>query len=79
MRNQQIRLEPSEYGVGLSIVPCTIDGLDAFIFRTDKSDLGEGDHPPIILEVTAAVRLLDALGLQDGDGVEIVVVDQKDR
>jgi riboflavin kinase, archaea type len=72
---ERIRLEPPEYGVGLSIVPCTIDRLDAFIVRTDKNDGGEGDHPPHILEVAAAVRLRDALGLENGDEVEIIVPD----
>src|SRR5580704_936800 len=28
---QRVRLEPPEYGVGMSIVQCTIQGLDAFI------------------------------------------------
>jgi riboflavin kinase, archaea type len=73
---QRVRLEPPEYGVGLSIVPCTIDRLEAFILRTDKNDRGEGDHPPTILEIVAAVRLRDALGLQDGDEVEIIAAGQ---
>ena len=73
---QVVRLEPPEYGVGLSIVPCTIQGLDAFILRTDKNDRGDGDHPPNILEVAAAVRLRGALHLKDGDQVEIIVADQ---
>ena len=71
-----IRLEPPEYGVGLSIVPCTVQGLEAFILRTDKNDRGEGDHPPLVLEVAATVRLRDALDLQDGDEVAIIVSDQ---
>jgi riboflavin kinase len=73
---ERIRLEPPEYGVGLSIVPCTIDRVDAFIVRTDKNDRGEGDHPPPILEVAAAVRQRDALGLENGDEVEVVIADQ---
>ena len=74
---EPVRLEPPEYGVGLSMVPCTIEGLDAFIVRTDKNDRGEGDHPPHVVEVAAAVRLRDALGLRDGDEVEIVVPDEE--
>jgi riboflavin kinase, archaea type len=73
---QRVRLEPPEYGVGLSIVACTIQGVDAFILRTDKNDRGEGHHPPNILEVAATVRLREALGLEDGDEVEIVVADE---
>jgi CTP-dependent riboflavin kinase len=74
--SQRVRLEPPEYGVGLSIVQCTIEGLEAFILRTDKNDSGEGDHPPNVLEVAANVRLRDALGVQDGDEVEIVVAEE---
>ena len=74
--NQRVRLEPPEYGVGMSIVPCTIDGIDAFVLRTDKNDRGEGDHSPNVVEIAAAVRLRDSLGLNDGDEVEIVVPDE---
>ena len=69
----RVRLEPPEYGVGLSIVPCRIGVIEGFILRTDKNDCGEGDHPPNILEIAAAVRLRDALGLCDGDQVEVQV------
>ena len=68
-----LRLEPPEYGVGMSLVPCEIGGINAFILRTDKNDAGEGDHPPTVVEVAAAVRLRDALGLDDGDIAEVVV------
>jgi CTP-dependent riboflavin kinase len=77
-QGQGVRLAPPAYGVGLSIVPCTIQGLDAFILRADKNDRGEGDHPPHVLEVAAAVRLRDALALQDGDEVAIVLADLVD-
>ena len=70
---QPIRLEPPEYAVALSIVPCTIQGLDAFLVRTDKNDRGEGDHPPNVVEVAAVVQLRQALALDDGDPVEIEV------
>jgi CTP-dependent riboflavin kinase len=73
--NQRVRLEPPEYGIGLSIVPCTIQGLDAFVLRTDKNDRGEGDHPPNVLEIAAAVRLRDALDLKDTDEVELMLPD----
>jgi len=72
---QRLRLEPAEVGVGLSIVPCTIEHLDAFILRTDKNDRGEGDHPPNIVEIASAVRLRDALALQDGDEVQIIIAE----
>lgn len=70
-----LRLEPREYGIGLSIVACSVEGISAFILRTDKNDAGQGDHPSNIVEIAAPVRLRDALGLQDGDEVEIVVAD----
>ena len=73
---QRVQLDPPDVGVGLSIVPCTIERLDAFILRTDKNDRGEGDHPPNILEVGAAVRLRDAPGLANGNEVDIIVADQ---
>jgi riboflavin kinase, archaea type len=70
---QRLRLEPPKYGIGLSIVPCTIRGVDAFILRTDNDDGGGGDHAPNVIEVAASVRLRDALGLKDGDEVEVIV------
>jgi riboflavin kinase, archaea type len=71
--DQRIRLEPPEYEVGMSIVPCKINGLDAFILRTDKNDRGEGDHQPNVVEIAAPVRLRDALELTDGDEVEVEI------
>jgi riboflavin kinase, archaea type len=76
VRDPSIRLEPPEYAIGLSIVSCTIEGINAFILRTDKNDRGEGDHSPNVVEIAAAVRLRDVLGLEDGDEVGIVVSDQ---
>lgn len=70
---ESIRLEPPEYGVPLSIVPCTIAGIPAFIVRTDKNDRGEGDHHPTVVELVSPVRLREALGLDDGDEVDIEV------
>lgn len=74
-----IRLEPPEYGVPLSIVPCTISGIDAFVVRTDKNDRAEGDHEPNVIEVAAAVHLRSVLELDDGDEVEIDLPVQSDQ
>jgi CTP-dependent riboflavin kinase len=63
------RLEPPEYAVPLSIVPCQIEGIDAFVIRTDKNNSGVGDHPPTVVEIAATVRLRDALNLRDGDDI----------
>lgn len=74
-----LRVEPPECPVAFSIVACAIGGIDAFIVRTDKNDRGEGDHPPTVIEVAATVRLRDALSVDDGDEVEIVVFDLEPR
>jgi CTP-dependent riboflavin kinase len=71
-----IRVEPPECPVAFSIVPCTINGIRAFIVRTDKNDRGDGDHPPTVIEVAAAARLRDALNIEDGDEVDVVVLDE---
>jgi CTP-dependent riboflavin kinase len=70
-----IRMEPPEYAVPLSIVPCRISGLAAFILRTDKNNAGQGDHAPTVIELAAPVRLRDALNLNDGDEVNITLDD----
>jgi len=74
---RRLRLEPAEYGgrVGMNMVPCTIGGLPGFVLRTDQNEAGTGHHGRQVVEIAAAVRLRDALGLLDGDEVEIVVED----
>lgn len=75
-----IRLGPPEYAVPLSIVPCRIDGVDAFVIRTDKNDRGEVEtHPPTVIEIAAQVRLREALKLNDGDEVEVELPGQADE
>ncbi len=73
VENAPIRLEPPEYGVAMSIVPCEINGVPGFILRTDKNDEGKGDHAPNVIEVAAAVHLRSILGISDGDEVEVVI------
>lgn len=72
-----LRLEGHEYGgtVLVSMVPCTIEGRKAFLLRTDLNEQGRGHHPKTIIEIATDVRLRDALGLQDGDTVEIEIPD----
>lgn len=72
-----IRLEGYEYGgtVSVSMVPCRISGRPAFLLRTDLNEQGRGHHPKTIIEIATNVRLRDALGLQDGDTVEIEIPD----
>ena len=57
----------------MSLVPCRIFGLRAFILRTDLNESGQGPHPKNLVEVAAEVRLRDAYGLQDGDMVEVAL------
>jgi riboflavin kinase, archaea type len=73
--DSRLRLEPADYGgrIGMNIVPCTISGLAAFIVRTDPTEAGTGDHSKSVIEIAAGVRLRDALGLHDGDVVEVIV------
>ncbi len=70
-----LRLEADDVGVGMSIVPCQIGHLPAFIMRTDRNNAGLGDHQPNVIEIAAAVNLRRALDLADGDTVEITVTD----
>lgn len=69
----RIRLEADEVGVGMTLIPCSVDGLPAFIARTDKNESGSGRHARNIVELVAGVRLRDVLQGSDGDRVEIVV------
>jgi riboflavin kinase, archaea type len=75
-----IRLEASEYGgtVSVSLVPCMIEKLPAFLLRTDANEDGRGHHPKTIVEIAADVKLRDALRLQDGDLVSIDIPDRFD-
>lgn len=70
------RLEPGDFDVGgvcMNIVPCSINGVPAFILRTDRNNAGTGNHPPTVVEIAAPVRLRDLLALRDGDEVIIEV------
>ena len=74
---QRLRIEPAQNGgrVRMNIVPCTICGIDAFILRTDENEAGSGHHGREVLEIAAAVRLRDALHLEDGDRVDVTIGD----
>jgi riboflavin kinase len=68
-----IRLEGEEYGgaVAVSIVPCSIFGMGAFILRTDANEQGRGHHPRTIVEIATDLKLRDHFHLNDGDMIEI--------
>ncbi len=72
-----MRLEPADLGgrVGMNIIPCSIMGFPAFVLRTDQNETGIGDHDRNVIEIGAAVRLRDELGLADGDLVTIKIDD----
>lgn len=56
------RLEPEDFevgGVGMNIVRCSVNGIPAFVLRTDRNNAGTGNHPPTVLEVAATVHLRD--------------------
>ena len=67
----RLRLEPSELGVGLNLVPCRFFDRAAFVFRTDHHESWVEQHR--VIEVLAAVRLRDAYALDDGDRVAIAL------
>ena len=72
----RIRLAPGDFdvgGVNVNIVPCEIEGIAAFILRTDLNNAEGGAHSLRVIEIAATVRLRDALNLSDGDVVTIVV------
>lgn len=72
-----IRLEGAEYGgsVSVNMVPCRVFGRDAFLLRTDANEAGHGHHPHTIIEIATDVKLRDYFGLQDGDYVEVEMLD----
>jgi len=72
---ERLRIDPARLGgrVGMNIVRCTIRGTPGFILRTDQNEAGTGHHDRCVIEVAAAVQLRDALSLDDGDPVEVVL------
>jgi riboflavin kinase, archaea type len=68
-----VRLEPELVGVGMSLVPCRLEGVEAFIARTDRNDAGTGDHSRRVIEIVSSVHLRSELRLDDGDEVTISI------
>jgi CTP-dependent riboflavin kinase len=75
LSGHRLRLEPPAYGgrVGMSLVPCRIEGVSGFLLRTDQNEAGTGDHGRHVVEIAASVNLRETLDLVDGDQVEIVI------
>lgn len=72
-----IRLEKEEYGgtVSVSIVPCRIFGREAFILRPDRIEMSQSSRPKTIVEIACDVRLRDLYELEDGDTVEVELIE----
>jgi CTP-dependent riboflavin kinase len=71
MREPQVRLEPSEAGVGIGLVSCRLNSVLCWVVRTDRNNAGVGGHPLTVVEVVSEVHLRSALDLQDGDEVTL--------
>ena len=69
-----IRLPAKQVGRLVHLVPCSISGIQGFVFRTDKAERA-GPTEQRVVELVAPMRLRDALGLVDGDTVEILVTE----
>lgn len=67
---QRLRIDASLTGVNVNLVPCTLLGTEAFIFRTDLGD-AETPFPPYTLEIVSPIPLRATFGLVDGDEIEI--------
>ncbi len=68
--DERIRVDASNTGVNVNLVPCTFMGTDAFIFRTDRDDAEESVRLDT-LEIVSPIPLRTTFGLSDGDEVEI--------
>jgi CTP-dependent riboflavin kinase len=71
MGDPAVRLDVTEVGVGVGLVPCTLGDLACWVLRTDRNDAGIGDHPLTVVEVVATVHLRTELLLSDGDEVAL--------
>jgi CTP-dependent riboflavin kinase len=73
MHQPTTRLEASQVGVGVGLVPCSLNHQPCWVLRTDRNNAGTGDHPLTVVEVVSTLHLRSALGLQDGDEVHLRV------
>jgi riboflavin kinase, archaea type len=73
MTDAKIRLSAAEVGVEIGLLPCVVEGIACWVFRTDRNNTGRGDHDLNVLEVVSSVHLRTVLGLQDGDEVMVQI------
>ena len=71
-----LRIEGHEYKgpVSINILPCKINGIDAFLLRTDNNEKGLNEsHPKSLLEIACNHKLRERLNILDDDEVDIEV------
>lgn len=61
--------------MSVSLLPCSVSGIQGCVMRIDPNADGTGDHPKTIIDAAAQVRLRDALNVSDGDIVTTKVPD----
>jgi riboflavin kinase len=69
-----LRIEGDDYGgpVSINILPCKIDGIPAFLLRTDNNEKGLNEtHPKSLIEIACNYKLRNRLNLEDNDQVTI--------
>lgn len=73
MQRPDIRLKAAIVGVDVGLIRCRLNGLDCWLFRTDKNNRAEGDHALNVIEIISSAHLRNSLGLTDGDEVLVQV------
>lgn len=70
-----LRLEGAEYGGDMTvyIVPCFLEGRQAFILRTEPNESGQGPYTKHVIEVASDLNLRKAHRLKDEDWVRVEV------
>lgn len=77
MTTAEARLEADAAGVGMGLVSCHVNGVSCWIVRTDRNNLGVGDHPLTLVQVIATAHLRTQLNLHDGDEVTLHIERQQ--
>ena len=73
LERPHVRLLAAAVGVDLSLARCRIADVGCWIVRTDRNNLGAGDHPLDVIEIVSSVHLRTTLNLIDGDQVSVLV------